>query len=117
MTLPLAGPGNQVLLGEELADLNWPAIEPQSASITGQVVAGECLLSGFTFAETTGAAAATVDLFDGGGTGGQFIARIALTPGQSQRDLLPWPGVHCEVGLFVNVVAGTVLGAAWVVII
>jgi hypothetical protein len=108
-------PGNQTLLNGAFDGLGLLAIEPQTASATGQVVAGECLFVGFSFAETTSAASATVDVFDGSNTGGQKIIRVTLDPGQSRSDDLPRPGVHCEVGLFVNVVAGTIDGEVWVV--
>jgi hypothetical protein len=113
----LAPPLSQAYLAGKLADSGWPAIEPQPASATGAAVPGECVLAGFAFAESTGAASATVDLFDGGGTGGQFICRVNLVASESVRESLPFPGVHCEVGLFVNVVAGTVLGSVWAIVI
>jgi hypothetical protein len=113
-----AGPRiDQAYLTGRLADSGWPAIEPQPAAATGQAIAGELLLAGFAFAESTGAAAATVDLFDGGGVGGQFICRVNLVASESVRESLPFPGIHCEVGLFVNVVAGTVLGSVWAIVV
>lgn len=92
-------------------------IEPQTANATGVIVSGELLLAGFSFRETTGVSAAVLDLIDGGDAGGQFIATVALTPGQSVRDRLPAPGIHCEVGLFLSLVSGTVKGACWAVLL
>ena len=50
---------------------------------------------GWSFIETTGAAAATLELFDGSSTGGATIA--------------------VRVSLFLNVISGSIRGAVWVV--
>ena len=114
----MTAPDSQVLLPKaDALGLGWPAIEPQTANATGLAAGGELLLAGFAFAESTGAASATVDLFDGQGTGGQFICRVNLVASESVRESLPFPGVHCQTGVFVNVVAGAVLGSVWVVLL
>lgn len=80
---------------------------------SGLVLGGQTLLGGFSITETTGAAGATVDLFDGESAGGILIARIALLAGESTRDALPYPGLHCRGGLFANVVAGAITATAF----
>jgi hypothetical protein len=116
MSTPSPAYGQAVLEGR-LAELGLLAIEPQPASATGLAVPGECLLAGWSFAESTGAAVATVDLFDGSGVGGAFLGRVDLAAGASREFACPYPGVHCENGLFVNVVAGAVLGAVYAVVV
>lgn len=89
--------------------LSFPAQGGGSILITGDL-----LLAGWSLYETTGAAVATVDLYDGGDATGQFIARVNLNPGQCVQEALPVPGVYLTRGLFVNVIAGSVAGAVWV---
>lgn len=84
------------------------------ASGAGVVAGGGTLLSGWSFRETTGAAAARVDIFDGLDAGGQLVATITLAANESTRDSLSVPGIWCRRGVFVNVVAGAVAGAVWV---
>lgn len=114
----MTSPGNELVIPfAARAGLAWPAIEPNNANSTGMVASGELLLAGFSFRETSGGFSAALDLFDGFNIGGQFLASVALTPGQTIRDRLPGPGVHCEAGLFMNLISGTVIGACWVVLL
>lgn len=75
---------------------------------------GNGLVMGWSLLETTGAAAAVVELYDGQDAGGQLVAAISLSPGQSTRDWLGPSGIETDIGLFVRVVSGTVRGAVWV---
>lgn len=95
----------------------WPAWRPVpiNAPAAGLVlVGGDCLLGGWVIVESTGAAAASVNLRDGADAGGIMIAPIRLNAGQTSDGQVPYPGVLCKGGLFLDVVAGLVLGAVWV---
>lgn len=80
---------------------------------TGELYNGDLILYGWTFTETSGAATAQVDLFDGGNAQSTLIASITLAAGQSTRDWLAGSGIHCLQGVFVNVVTGSARGAIW----
>lgn len=71
-------------------------------------------LYGWAFQETTGAAPATFELFDGTGSGGQSILPATLTVNQSFRDIWGKPGIEIRTGLFMNVTAGSVRGSVYV---
>jgi hypothetical protein len=79
------------------------------------LVGGASVLTFYGFTETTGAAAAEVQLFDGSGTNGALIVDVALLQGESTRDLIPAPGLMVSVGLFLHVVSGSVQGSVWTV--
>lgn len=76
-------------------------------------LSGDSLLCGWSFAETTGTAGATLVLWDGSDTTGQQIAFVNLAAGETTRDTLPFPGIYCTRGLFVQVVTGSVQGVVW----
>lgn len=96
-----------------LERIGWPDIDINPVSATGLVVSGQVLLCGLAFAESTGAAPATVDVYDGSTVGGRFIQRVNLAGGASMSQWYGPFGLHCRIGLFVNVVAGAVLGSVW----
>lgn len=75
-----------------------------------------CYLAGWSLIETTGAAAAEVDIFDGHDATGVAVAFVSMTASQSTRESLAHPGIALESGLFVVVLAGgTAKGVLWVV--
>jgi hypothetical protein len=74
---------------------------------------GDVLLAGWSVAESTGAAVASLDIFDGTDATGSLLASIRLAANESVQDSLPQPGVDAKVGLFVRVNAGSVIGALW----
>lgn len=115
MTGPMAAPAFAPRAGAAVLADTGPDIMPVPSNGTGTPIDGDVILAGFAFAEATGAAPATVDLIDGNGAAGTFIARVNLLASESVRESLPYPGVHCRTGLFVNVVAGAVLGSVWVI--
>lgn len=96
-----------IVIGENAHAIAVPATGSQ------QVLGGPSLLMGWSFLESTGAAAATVEVYDGYGAGAQLVTAISLSAGQSTRDWLGPHGIYCSEGLFVNVVAGSVRGALW----
>jgi len=78
------------------------------------VPAGAIRLGGWSVIETTGAAPATVELWDGSATGGATVALITLAAGAALTNPLPGHGVLITSNLFLNVIAGSVRGAIWV---
>lgn len=77
-------------------------------------VGGELRLGGWSFLETTGAAVALIELWDGGASGGETVATIALAAGASADRPCPGLGILIRSGLTVNVLAGSVRGSVWV---
>jgi hypothetical protein len=69
------------------------------AGSTGNLgpVAGAVLLGGWSFLESTGNTSALLRIWDGGITGGNTVALIALGPGQSIRDPAPGLGIAAAV--------------------
>lgn len=61
--------------------------------------------------ETSGTAEATVEFYDGSGTGGILLDSISLSAGQSTRDQYRHDQYPVTAGLYVNVVSGTLKGA------
>lgn len=62
----------------------------------------------WSFTETTGAASAHVQLWDGSSAGGGLIADITLLAGQSTRDGFTPHALPYETGLFLTVVSGSI---------
>jgi hypothetical protein len=71
-------------------------------------------LCGFSFYETTGSASAHLNLYDGLDNTGTFVAAITLSANESIRDWFGFFGVRIRVGLYADVVSGSVGGAVWV---
>lgn len=90
-----------------------PFAIPATAQSQALAPAGAIRLGGWSLLETTGAAPATVELWDGGAPGGATVAVITLTAGQALTNTLPGKGVALTSGLFLNVIAGSVRGAVW----
>ena len=61
--------------------------------------------------ETTGTTPATVYLWDGSGANGQLLDTISLAAGQSTRDYYRIGEYPFDNGLYLQVVAGSVVGA------
>ncbi|MGH3571173.1 MAG: hypothetical protein ACRDUW_04990 [Pseudonocardiaceae bacterium] len=65
--------------------------------------------------ETTGAASATFRLRDGSGSAGQLLVPFSLAANDSTRD---YPGLHSipyDIGLYLEVLTGTVEGVVMVI--
>lgn len=77
--------------------------------------AGDSLVTGWSFQETTGAATAEVWLIDGNDANGNPFAFITLQAGQSVRDLTAYWGINVTIGLFLRVVSGSIRGSVWAV--
>jgi hypothetical protein len=65
----------------------------------------------WTFRETTGSTPAVFDLYDGTTAQvGQVLMTFSLDPGESTRDFVGHHLIPYEVGLWLQVTSGTVLG-------
>lgn len=97
--------------------IDWQPVQAISfaAATSGQLILNrECRLYGWAFLETSGNAAAQLEVFDGTTVNSQSIAPIALLAGQSSRDIWGKPGIEIRTGLFVNISAGSVRGSLYV---
>lgn len=79
------------------------------------LVGRAALLLGYTIRETTGAAAADIDILDGNDFNGAVVATVTLLAGQSLRDNMPGDGIYCQSGPFLRINSGSVRGALWTV--
>lgn len=70
-------------------------------------------LMGYSMIESTGAAAATVNIYNGADASGQLVATIALASGASTTKHFGDLGVECDTGLYVDVATGSVKGSIW----
>lgn len=82
---------------------------PTTASV--QVVNRQCVILGFGIRETTGAAAASVDVVDGADDNAPVLIPIDLTAGQSARDAFSTWGIMAQRGARIKVRSGSVSGA------
>lgn len=68
-------------------------------------------LLGYVLSEATGAAPATVNIFDGQGVGGVLLASHTISAGGSIPIPPRLPGWPLTIGLFLDIVAGAVTGS------
>lgn len=80
------------------------------------LVSGRGLLVGWAVRETTTAAGARMAIRDGTAANGRMVVPLNMTADQSTRDFVPAPGFLFERGLFVDVTAGSVEGALFVIL-
>lgn len=80
-----------------------PFVSKQLDNSAGRIVA-------WSFRETSGAASATIELYDGSSPAGVLLATLTLTQAQSQQDWFGHHGIPYRGGLYLSVVAGTVKG-------
>lgn len=74
--------------------------------------AGRCV--GWSIKEATGAAAAELDLLDGTNVDGNLLFPITLAAGESSREWFGPSGISFGVGLFTQLVSGSVTGTVWI---
>lgn len=79
-----------------------------------QPVGGHVIVYGWSLKESTGTAAAELDLIDGTDATGLNLVPITLTAGQSTRDWLGPQGLHFRNGLFPRVASGAIVGSVWI---
>lgn len=86
------------------------------AGSTGNLgpIAGAVLIGGWSFMESTNVTSALFRIWDGGITGGNVIAPIALGPGQSIRDVAPGLGIVIDSALTIAIASGQIEGSIWV---
>lgn len=75
---------------------------------------GPCTLRGWSLREDAGTAAvATVRIWDGTSATGTVLAAIELAANASTSQAIP-DGLRAALGVFVEVVAGSVEGSVWI---
>jgi hypothetical protein len=84
-----------------------------AAGQTQNVHQGRARFCGWSLVEPSGAAAATVELYDGMDVGSQLLAVINLPVGGAAPTGVSHDGVEVREGMFLNVVAGQVRGVVW----
>jgi hypothetical protein len=92
----------ELVLGRE------PKLTPYPATVGGRAI-----LYGYSIYETTGAAAALVLLYDGGGAAVGPYLPIPLSAGQGAEDWFGPQGLHFINGLYSVTSTGTVAGSLW----
>lgn len=101
----------------ELIDGDGTTVDftPRAVALTGAnqaVSAAPIAYMGFTIRETTGTTAAVVRIWDNASAAsGIVLDEVALTGGQSAREFYPMGGIKALNGIFVQVVAGAVVGS------
>lgn len=86
------------------------------ATTTGTIlISGRGVLTGWALKETTGAAVATLNIWDGTDNRGLLLAPVNLAANESTRDWFSDWGIAFSRGLFVEVLSGSVSGALWVI--
>lgn len=70
-------------------------------------------LKGYSFRETTGNAAAVIELLDGNDANGEVVVTISLAANESTRDWFSETGIALTNGLYVNIVSGQIKGAVY----
>lgn len=89
---------------------------PIATTTVGEnLVSRGCLVTGWSFVESTGAAAAAFELLDGNDQNGIDAVEFTLTANQSTRDFWGDDGIYFESGPYLNVLSGSVKGALWYV--
>lgn len=76
-----------------------------------QPITGAVLLGAWSFTETTGTTATTVEIHNGNDANSGLVVAYNLSPGQSVYDYAPGDGLYLPTGLFIAVVSGTVRGS------
>lgn len=85
-------------------------ISVPTTTVSQQIIQGKCWLAGWSFRETTGAAAASCHFT----SGGNFVGAIALAQGASDTRWLGEHGVRIPQDVELVVDSGSVEGAVYV---
>lgn len=86
------------------------------ATTTGIIlIQGRGVLTGWAVKETTGAAPAVLNVWDGTDNRGLLLAPVNLASNESNREWFSDWGVAFSRGLFVEVTSGSVSGALWII--
>lgn len=89
------------------------ALQIVAGQPSGRLVSGPVVLWGYSFRESTGAAAAVVRIRDGQDLTGAIMLSVQLAAGLSDTSWATSPGVAGDVGLYLEVVSGAVEGAIY----
>lgn len=88
-------------------------IPVQQTSQGKAVVKKAADILGWSFVETTGVNGARVDIYDGIDNTGTLIAVVQLNASESVIVYLSDQGIHCLVGIYLDVKNGSVEGSVW----
>lgn len=72
-----------------------------------------CLVTGWSWVETTAAAGAAFSLIDGNDANGIDAVEFTLTANQSTRDFWDGDAMYFESGPFLKVSSGSIRGSIW----
>jgi hypothetical protein len=96
-------------------------MRPRILSIPGPAVSGPVDGRGgriiyWAFRETSGGAGAIFRFWDGSNNQGSLVAPFTLDPGESVREVPGLHGVPYRVGLFLEVLSGTIEGQVTIIL-
>lgn len=91
------------------------AVSYTSGQASAQIVSTACLLLGWSALETSGTAATSGKLIDGGDTSGQMAGAWGAASGLADTHAVPPPGIMCKNGLYIDVASGAVALTVWVI--
>lgn len=77
------------------------------------IINRQCVVLGFGIRETTGLAAASVDIVDGADDNAPVLIPVDLAAGQSARDTYSSWGIMAQRGVRIRVRSGSVSGALY----
>jgi hypothetical protein len=78
------------------------------------LISRQCYLRGWSLRENTGSADAHLEFYDGLDNTGTLLAAVDIVKATSDQANWTGGGIRCRIGLFVNVIAGSVRGAVFV---
>lgn len=87
-----------------------------AAGVTQVLTSLRAGYAGHSVKESTGAAAAELDIYSGNSAAGIPLAKITLAANESARDYIPFPYVDAPGGIFVSVASGSVDASIYVAI-
>lgn len=87
--------------------------QPYPFAVSGPVYFDAGYIAGFTVRETSGAAAAVVNLRDGSDASAPLLATIALPSGTGAQEWFLPGGIKFTRGLYVDVAAGSAIGVVY----
>ncbi len=100
-------------------DLDVPANRPSqpvavpTTTANVQVTNRNSIMTGWSFRETTGNAGAVLRIVDGHDANGQLVAAVGLSAGTAQVVSVAPGGLSISVGVYIDVVSGSIEGAIW----
>jgi hypothetical protein len=77
-------------------------------------IGGHVVLYGWALKETTGAAAAELDIYNGADASGDDVIPVVFSAGQSTRDWFGPQGLALSIGYFPVLVSGAIAGTVFI---